>query len=87
MNEANTCRTHITLKLQVVRRDNDHLHDEVTFTDGHIVAYLDGLQAKVYALRELQSASREELSRALRFGDALQSVLMHSLLDKAFKGE
>jgi type I restriction enzyme S subunit len=41
-----------------------------------IVAYLDGLQAKVNALRELQSASREELS-----------VLMPSVLDRVFKGE
>ena len=48
-----------------------------------IVAYLDGLppfgdlrQAKVNALRELQSASGEELS-----------ALMPSILDKAFKGE
>jgi type I restriction enzyme, S subunit len=42
----------------------------------HIVAYLDGLQAKVNALRELQSASGEELS-----------ALIPSILDKAFKGE
>ena len=35
-----------------------------------------GLQAKVNALRELQSASGEELS-----------ALMPSILDKAFKGE
>ncbi len=41
-----------------------------------IVAYLDGLQAKVNALRELQSASGEELS-----------ALMPSILDRAFKGE
>jgi type I restriction enzyme S subunit len=41
-----------------------------------IVAYLDGLQTKVNALRELQSASGEELS-----------ALMPSILDKAFKGE
>jgi type I restriction enzyme S subunit len=41
-----------------------------------IVAYLDGLQAKVNALRELQSASGEELS-----------ALMPSILDKAFKGK
>ena len=47
----------------------------------HIVAYLAGLypggylrQAKVNALRELQSASGEELS-----------VLMLSILDKTFK--
>ena len=41
-----------------------------------IVAYLDGLQAKVNALRELQSTSGEELS-----------ALMASVLDRAFKGE
>ena len=48
-----------------------------------IVASLDGLypdehlrQAKVTALRELQSASGQELS-----------ALMPSVLDKAFKGE
>jgi len=41
-----------------------------------IVAYLDGLQAKVNALRGLQSASGEELS-----------ALMPSVLDRAFRGE
>jgi len=46
-----------------------------------IVAYLDGLQAKVNALRELQSAIGEEL-RPL-FG----RTLMPSVLDKAFRGE
>ena len=58
MNEADTCRTHITLKLHAVRRDNDQIHELVTGTDGHIVAYLDGLQAKVNALRELWPPSR-----------------------------
>jgi hypothetical protein len=43
---------------------------------GRVLAYLDGLQAKVNALRELRSASGEELS-----------ALMPSVLDKAFKGE
>ncbi len=57
-----------------------------------IVAYLDGLQAKVNVLRELQSppfhlgdgsqsASGEELR--LLFG----RTLMPSILDKAFKGQ
>ena len=41
-----------------------------------IVTYLDGLQAKVNALRELQSTSGEELS-----------AMMPSVLDRAFKGE
>ena len=41
-----------------------------------IVAYLDGLQAKINALRELQSQSQEELD-----------ALLPSVLDKAFRGE
>jgi len=41
-----------------------------------IVAYLDGLQAKVDELRRLQSESKRELS-----------ALMPSILDRAFKGE
>lgn len=41
-----------------------------------IVAHLDGLQAKVNAMRELQSQSQEELD-----------ALLPSILDKAFKGE
>ena len=38
--------------------------------------FLDGLQAKVNALRELQSKAQEELD-----------ALLPSVLDKAFKGE
>lgn len=38
--------------------------------------HLDGLQAKVNALRELQPQSQEELD-----------ALLPSVLDKAFKGE
>ena len=41
-----------------------------------IVAYLDGLQAKVNALKELQVKGGEELS-----------ALMASILDKVLKGE
>ena len=52
-----------------------------------IVAYLDGLQAKVNSLRELQSASGEELSPPFHYGDASESALLPSILDKAFKGE
>jgi len=44
--------------------------------DHHVASYLDGLLAKSNALRELQSASMEELS-----------ALMPSILDKAFNGE
>jgi hypothetical protein len=51
------------------------------------IAYLDGLQAKVNALREVQSASGAELSPTLRFGDGSQSALMPFVLDRAFKGE
>jgi hypothetical protein len=42
----------------------------------HNLTYLDGLRAKVNALRELQSASGEELS-----------VLLPSVLDRVFKEE
>ena len=51
------------------------------------------MMAKVNGLRERQSASGEELSPSLRFGDCrpqgrrAQSALMPSILDKAFKGE
>jgi hypothetical protein len=45
------------------------------------VAYLDGLQAKVNALRELQAESGKELRPF--FG----RTLMPYILDKAFKGE
>jgi type I restriction enzyme S subunit len=41
-----------------------------------IVAYLDSVQARLASLRELQSATGEELS-----------ALLPSILDKAFKGE
>ncbi len=41
-----------------------------------IVAYLDGLQAKVDALKKLQSETADELA-----------ALLPSILDKAFKGE
>jgi len=41
-----------------------------------IVAYLDSVQARLVALRELQSQTGEELS-----------ALLPSVLDRAFKGE
>jgi type I restriction enzyme S subunit len=41
-----------------------------------IVAYLDSVQARLASLRELQSATGEELS-----------ALLLSVLDRAFKGE
>ena len=46
-----------------------------------IVAYLDSVQARLAAVRELQSAAGEEL-RPL-FG----RTLLPSVLDRAFKGE
>jgi hypothetical protein len=46
-----------------------------------LAAYLDDLQGKVNALRELQFASGEELRPF--FG----RTLVPSILDKAFKGE
>jgi hypothetical protein len=36
---------------------------------------------------ETQSATGEELSPSFHFGDASQSALLPSVLDKAFKGE
>lgn len=41
-----------------------------------IVVYLDSVQARLVAVRELQSATGEELS-----------ALLPSVLDRAFKGE
>jgi hypothetical protein len=46
-----------------------------------IVPYLDSVQARLASLRELQSATGEELR--LLFG----RTLLPSVLDKAFKGE
>jgi hypothetical protein len=63
------------------------LKNNLSFTERRIVAYLDGLQAKVNALRALQShkgiisASWEELR------PFFERALMPSILDKAFKGE
>jgi hypothetical protein len=48
------------------------------------IAYLTSLQAKVNALRELQSASGEELS-ALMPSPSVASG-MPSVVDRAFKG-
>jgi hypothetical protein len=47
----------------------------------HIVAYLDSVQARLASLRELQSATGEELRPF--FGRSL----LPSVLDRAFKGE
>ena len=42
----------------------------------HIMEYLDSVQARLASLRELQSATGEELN-----------ALLPSVLDRAFKGE
>jgi hypothetical protein len=55
--------------------------DNVFYFLRHVVAYLDSVQARLASLRELQSASGEEL-RPL-FG----RTSMPSVLDRAFKGE
>jgi hypothetical protein len=49
-------------------------HYELLLDERRIVAYLDGLQAKVNALRELQVKGGERLS-----------ALMVSILDKVFE--
>jgi len=46
----------------------------------------DGI-ARLASLRELQPTTGEELSPSFHFGDAPQSALLPSVLDKAFKGE
>jgi len=46
------------------------------FEQRSMVAYLDSVQTRLVALRELQSATGEELS-----------ALLPSVLDRAFKGE
>ena len=43
--------------------------------------------ARLASLRQLQFATGEELSPSLHFGDAAQSALLPSVLDRAFKGE
>ena len=46
-----------------------------------IVAYLDSVQARLASLRELQSATGEELR------PFVGRTLLPSVLDRAFKGE
>ncbi|HEU0291198.1 MAG TPA: hypothetical protein VFR47_00580 [Anaerolineales bacterium] len=87
--EADTCRTYVIPKLKSAGWEDDYITEQ-----RRIVVYLDGLrQAMVNALPamrfsgRLQSTSGEELSPPLRFGDASQSALMPSILDRALKGE
>jgi len=44
-----------------------------------MIAYLDSVQARLTSLRELQSATGEELRR--------RRTLLPSVLDRVFKGE
>jgi hypothetical protein len=48
----------------------------MTLTSLSVVVYLDSVQARLASLRELQSATGEELDASLT-----------SVLDRAFKGE
>ena len=43
--------------------------------------------ARLIVLRELRSGMGKELYPPLHFGDATQSALMPSILDKAFRGD
>ena len=52
------------------------INSEMQEEQRRIVAQLDNVQARLASLRELQSATGEELS-----------ALLPSVLDKAFKGE
>ena len=57
-------------------KQNFTAHRVSTEKQRRIVAYLDGLQAKVDALKKLQAETAAELD-----------ALMPSILDKAFRGE
>ena len=76
--KADTCRKYVLPKLVQSGWDNDRhsFTEQKTFTDSRIVAYLDGLQAKVDQLKKLQAETAAELA-----------ALLPSILDKAFKGE
>ncbi len=74
--EADTCRTYILPKLHAAGWEDDFIAEQRVIAPGRIVAYLDGLQAKVDALKQLQAQTRMELD-----------ALLPSVLDKAFKGE
>ncbi len=79
LTEADTCRKYILPNLLAAGWDNEphSIAEQRTFSDQrHIVAYLDGLQANVDALKQLQSETAAELD-----------ALLPAILDKAFKGE
>ena len=76
LTEADTCRKFVLPKLYAAGWDDEQISEQKTFTDGRIVTYLDGLQAKVDALKKLRAETAAELN-----------ALMPSILDKVFKGE
>jgi len=53
----------------------------------HIVAYLDGLQAKVNALPALRFSGRLQFASGEELRPLFGRTLMPSILDEAFKGE
>jgi hypothetical protein len=55
------------------------VNDVLDPSAARIVAYLDNFQARLVSLRELQSATGEELRR--------RRTLLPSVLDRALKGE
>ena len=71
MNEADTCRTYILPKLKTSGSEDETITEQLVLTPD---VYLR--EAKFNALRELQSATGEELD-----------ALLASVLDRAFKRE
>src|SRR6476661_6495362 len=53
MNEADTFRTYTLPKLRSAGWEDDSITEQLVLTPGRIVGYLDGLQARVYALRAI----------------------------------
>ncbi|MDP3091367.1 MAG: restriction endonuclease subunit S [Nitrospira sp.] len=68
--------THDTRKLETPKLLDFSIPVPPLSVQHHIVAHLDGLQAKVNALKKLQTETAAELA-----------ALLPSILDKAFKGE
>jgi hypothetical protein len=89
MNEADTCRTYVLPKLKSAGWEDEHITEQMVLTPGRIVAYPNSVPLSrdlrqawlvsrkgMISLRELQSATGDELS-----------ALLPSVVDKAFKGE
>ena len=51
--EVDTCRTYILPKLHAAGWEDDFIAERRVIAPGRIVAYLDGLQGKVDALKQL----------------------------------